>query len=133
MPLSAVLLSGVRMEDSGAAAGAMQASQQLGAALGVAILVRCSPSSPAAPGARDPETFSAGAADAFIAATAEGADGGDELFDVVEGSASDGLAGDDSEEDLDGFSQEPEVGVKCSVIRGCFASHWFMSSCLWVW
>jgi hypothetical protein len=39
MPLSAVLLSGVRLEDSGAAAGAMQTSQQLGAALGVAILV----------------------------------------------------------------------------------------------
>ncbi len=31
------------------------------------------------------------------------------------------------------FSQDPEVGVKCSVIRGFLASHWLMSSCLWVW
>ena len=30
MPLSAVLLSGVRLEDSGAASGAMQTAQQLG-------------------------------------------------------------------------------------------------------
>jgi hypothetical protein len=31
------------------------------------------------------------------------------------------------------FNQDADVGVKCSVIRGCFASHWLMSSCLWVW
>jgi hypothetical protein len=31
------------------------------------------------------------------------------------------------------FSHEPEVGVKCRVIRGCLVSHWLMSSCLWVW
>lgn len=35
----AVRLSGVRVEDSGAAAGAMHASQQPGAALGAAMLV----------------------------------------------------------------------------------------------
>ena len=31
------------------------------------------------------------------------------------------------------FSQDPEVGVKCSVIRGCFVSQALISSCLWVW
>jgi predicted MFS family arabinose efflux permease len=37
-PLASVILSGVRPEDSGAASGAMQAVQQVGAALGIAIL-----------------------------------------------------------------------------------------------
>lgn len=31
------------------------------------------------------------------------------------------------------FSQEPEVGVKCSVILGFLASQALMSACLWVW
>ena len=31
------------------------------------------------------------------------------------------------------FSHEPEVGVKCSVIREFFASQRLMSSCLCVW
>jgi hypothetical protein len=31
------------------------------------------------------------------------------------------------------LSQDPLVGVKCNVIRGCLASHCLMSSCLWVW
>ena len=38
---------------------------------------------------------------AVVVAVDEGADRGDELLDVVEGSAADGLAGDDPEEDLD--------------------------------
>lgn len=38
-PLGSVVLSGVRPEDSGAASGAMQAVQQIGAALGIAVLV----------------------------------------------------------------------------------------------
>lgn len=39
VPLSAVLLGGVRDEDTGAASGAMQAVQQIGGALGIAVLV----------------------------------------------------------------------------------------------
>lgn len=70
MPLSAVLLSGVRLEDSGAAAGAMQTSQQLGAALGVAILVSVFAGASSGAGATVPEAFSAGVADAFVAGTA---------------------------------------------------------------
>ena len=31
------------------------------------------------------------------------------------------------------FSQDPEVGVKCSVTRGFLASQALISSCLWVW
>ena len=70
MPLSAVLLSGVRLEDSGAAAGAMQASQQLGAALGVAILVSVFAATASGAVTTQPETFSASVADAFIAGSA---------------------------------------------------------------
>ncbi len=70
MPLSAVLLSGVRLEDSGAAAGAMQASQQLGAALGVAILVSVFAGVASGAATTRPEAFSAGVADAFVAGTA---------------------------------------------------------------
>ena len=38
---------------------------------------------------------------AFVLAVDEGLDGGDEVRDAGEGAAADGLAGDDSEEDLD--------------------------------
>ena len=70
MPLSAVLLSGVRLEDSGAAAGAMQTSQQLGSALGVAILVSVFAGAVGAADATTPEVFASGVADAFVASTA---------------------------------------------------------------
>ncbi len=30
------------------------------------------------------------------------------------------------------FSQDPDVGVKCSVARGCLASHAWTLGCLWV-
>ena len=30
------------------------------------------------------------------------------------------------------FSQDPEVGVKCRVIRGFLASQAFTAGCLWV-
>ena len=30
------------------------------------------------------------------------------------------------------FSQDAEVGVKCIVTRGCFASHAVTVGCLWV-
>ena len=30
------------------------------------------------------------------------------------------------------FSQDPDVGVKCRVIRGCLASQARTSGCLWV-
>jgi hypothetical protein len=30
------------------------------------------------------------------------------------------------------FSQDPDVGVKCRVIRGFFASHARTAGCLWV-
>ncbi|UJA21646.1 MFS transporter [Thermoleophilia bacterium SCSIO 60948] len=68
MPLSAVLLSGVRLEDSGAASGAMQTAQQLGAALGVAVLV--SVFAGAGDGEAGPAAFADGVADAFVAAAA---------------------------------------------------------------
>lgn len=70
MPLSAVLLSGVRLEDSGAAAGAMQASQQLGAALEVATLVSVFAGVASGAATTQPQVFSAGVADAFVAGTA---------------------------------------------------------------
>lgn len=70
MPLSAVLLTGVRLEDSGAASGAMQACQQLGAALGVAILVSVFAAAAGDASTTTPEAFSAAIADAFTAATA---------------------------------------------------------------
>ena len=70
MPLSAVLLSGVRLEDSGAAAGAMQTSQQLGAALGVAILVSVFAGAASGANTTGHEAFAAGVADAFVAGTA---------------------------------------------------------------
>jgi hypothetical protein len=31
------------------------------------------------------------------------------------------------------FSQDPEVGVKCIVTRGCRANQAAMSACWWVW
>lgn len=70
MPLSAMLLSGVRLEDSGAAAGAMQASQQLGAALGVAILVSVFAGVASGDDTTRPQVFSVGVADTFVAGTA---------------------------------------------------------------
>ena len=70
MPLSAVLLSGVRLEDSGAAAGAMQTSQQLGSALGVAILVSVFAGAVGGADATTPEVFASGVGDAFVASTA---------------------------------------------------------------
>lgn len=66
MPLSAVLLSGVRLEDSGAASGTMQTAQQLGAALGVAVLVSVFAGAGAS-GTADPTAFADGVADAFVA------------------------------------------------------------------
>lgn len=70
MPLSAVLLSGVRLADSGAAAGAMQTAQQLGAALGVAVLVSVFGAAAGGAGQTDLEAFADGAAKAFVAAAA---------------------------------------------------------------
>jgi formate hydrogenlyase subunit 4 len=66
----AVLLSGVRLEDTGAAAGAMRAAQQLGAALGVAILVSVFAGVASGAARTQPQVFSAEVADAFVTATA---------------------------------------------------------------
>src|SRR3954447_12234396 len=49
-----------------------------------------------------------------VTAVDEGADGGDEVFDAVEGSAADGLAGDDPEEDLD--QVQPGATGGCSPV-----------------
>lgn len=62
----------------------------------------------------------------------EPADGGDEIADRAERSTADGLPGDDPEEHLDEVEQDPDVGVKCSCIRGLRASHAFTFGCLWV-
>ncbi len=66
MPLSAVLLSGVRSEDSGAASGAMQAVQQIGAALGIAVLVSVFGSSLRGTGEITPVAFADAVSNAFV-------------------------------------------------------------------
>lgn len=66
-PLSAVLLSGVAPEDSGAASGAMQAMQQIGAALGVAILVSVFGATTGRADETTPVQFADAVADTFIA------------------------------------------------------------------
>jgi hypothetical protein len=63
----------------------------------------------------------------------EGTDRGDEVGHAVEGAAADGLAGDAPEEHFDRFGHDPEVGVKCMVIRGFFASQAWISARLSVW
>jgi EmrB/QacA subfamily drug resistance transporter len=68
MPLSALLLGGVCAEDAGAASGAMQAVQQIGGALGIAVLV--SVFSATAGGSSDavtPSTFTDAVTDAYQA------------------------------------------------------------------
>ena len=69
---------------------------------------------------------------AVVPGVDEGSDGVDELFDAGEAAAADGLAGDDAEEGSTMFSQDPEVGVKCRVIRGLRASQARTVGCLWV-
>ena len=57
---------------------------------------------------------------AFAPGVDEGLDGCDEVFDAGEGAASDRLAGDDAEEDLDHVppgARSQEVGMKCMVMR----------------
>jgi hypothetical protein len=63
---------------------------------------------------------------AFVPAVDEAADGLDELANGVEAAAADGLAGDDAKKISTMFNQDPDVGVKCSVIRGLRASQALM-------
>lgn len=69
MPLSAVLLSGVRMEDSGAAPGAMQRLSRSAPRSALRFSCRCAPA-PESGLLEESRRFSAGIADAFVAGTA---------------------------------------------------------------
>jgi hypothetical protein len=62
----------------------------------------------------------------------EGADLGVEVFDGAEGAASDGLPVDDPKKTSTRFSHDPDVGVKCTEIRGLATSQAFTSGRLWV-
>nr|WP_246851461.1 MFS transporter [Patulibacter sp. SYSU D01012] len=68
LPLSTVILGGVPAADAGAASGALQTTQQVGGALGVAILTSILAASAGV--ATDPSAFSAGVARAFTATAA---------------------------------------------------------------
>jgi hypothetical protein len=70
---------------------------------------------------------------ALVPALDEGADRGDEFLDAVKGSAAIACLVMMPKKTSTRFSQDPEVGVKRSVIRGCFVSQALISSCLWVW
>ena len=49
-------------------------------------------------------------------------DRGDKVFDRGEAAAADGLPDDEAKKTSTMFSHDPDAGVKCKVIRGCFAS-----------
>ena len=68
---------------------------------------------------------------AVVPAVDEGLDRGDEVLDRGEAAAPDGLPGDDQKKTSTMFSHDPDVGVKCRVIRGCLASQARTSG--WVW
>lgn len=74
MPLSAIILSSARVEDSGAASGLLNAMQQVGGTLGLAILVTVFGTATDAAGeagvAPSDELLASGIADAFVAGTA---------------------------------------------------------------
>lgn len=42
------------------------------------------------------------------------------------------LAGDDPEKDIHHVNQDPDVGMKCTVIRGLRPSHAPTAGCLWL-
>ncbi len=69
---------------------------------------------------------------AFVPGGDERADGVDEFADAGEAAAADGLTADDGENTSTRFSQLPEVGVKCSWMRGLRASQRCTLGCLWV-
>lgn len=69
MPLSAVLLAGIRQEDSGAASGALQAVQQVGAALGIATLISAFGAAQRRYGIGSPATYADAVSDAFVVGT----------------------------------------------------------------
>ena len=69
---------------------------------------------------------------AFVPAVDEGADRGDEVLDRGEGSASDGLVGDDAEEDLDQVEPRPRGGGEVQCDAGVLASQAVTLGCLWV-
>ncbi len=70
---------------------------------------------------------------AFVPAVDERADGGLEVFDGVERSSADRMPGDDVSKKISTMlSQDPDVGVKCVVIRGLRASQAFTLGCLCV-
>ncbi len=70
---------------------------------------------------------------AVVPAVDEVFDGGDELFDAGEGAASDGLARAMMPKKISTmFIHAPEVGVKCMVTRGFWASQFLTLGCLCV-
>jgi hypothetical protein len=67
----------------------------------------------------------------FVLSGDEGADGGGQFADVAEGSAVDGLALDDTEPTSTRLSQDAEVGVKCTWMRGFSVSQSQTPTHLW--
>jgi EmrB/QacA subfamily drug resistance transporter len=70
MPVSAVLMANVRPQDNGAASGTLQAMQQIGAALGIAVMVAVFGGVQRHGGGTGPQAYAHGVAHAFRAATA---------------------------------------------------------------
>jgi hypothetical protein len=68
----------------------------------------------------------------LVPALAEAIDGGGELIDAGEVATAKGLTVDDGEDTSTRLSQDAEVGVKCSWMRGCLASQPRTTGCLWV-
>lgn len=66
---------------------------------------------------------------ALVPALDEGADRGDELLDASKDPWRIARLVMMPKKTSTRFSQAPEVGVKCSVIRGCFVSQALISSC----
>jgi hypothetical protein len=62
----------------------------------------------------------------------ESGDRADEVGDGVERAAADRLPGDEPKNISTMLSQDPEVGVKCMVMRGFCASQALTLGCLWV-
>jgi hypothetical protein len=69
---------------------------------------------------------------AIVPPVDEGLDRGDQVLDRGEAAAADRLRVMIEKKTSAMFSHDPDVGVKCSVIRGCLASQARTSGCVWV-
>ena len=69
---------------------------------------------------------------AVVPAVDEGLDGGDEVLDRGEAARRMACRVMMPKKTSTMFSHDPDVGVKCSVIRGCLSSQAHTSGCVWV-